>query len=69
MAVFSGGAPLSLAEIDIRYRGNYCLLYQGEFWLNIPEDSRLHTRRRENLKFLVQSGNLFGIVLIRCLIF
>jgi hypothetical protein len=51
VAVFWYVAPYSLAEIDRRFRGAYCLHHQGDKAAsicettrrNIPEDSRLHS--------------------------
>jgi hypothetical protein len=55
-------APCSLVEIDRRFKGAYHIHHQGDrtsvtsasFYQNtrrnLPEDSHLHTRRRENLK-------------------
>jgi hypothetical protein len=41
----------SLVDIDRRFRRAYCLQQSGQLYqttrCNIPEDSRLHTRRRE----------------------
>jgi hypothetical protein len=64
--VFWDVAPCSLVEIFRRFRGACCLHHLGDekaagtsetsvdFYQstrhNIPEDSHLHTRRRENLK-------------------
>jgi hypothetical protein len=53
--VFWDVLPCSQVDID---RGAYCLHHQGETSVNIylntqqyiPEDSKLHSRRRENLK-------------------
>jgi hypothetical protein len=58
MAVFWHVVPLSFIDSDRRMRDAYCLSQQAinliNFYqtvlCNIPEDSRLHTRRRENLK-------------------
>jgi hypothetical protein len=55
MAVFWDVAPCSMMEIDRRFRGAYCLHHLDDESYqtgrrNIPEDSHLHTRRRENLK-------------------
>jgi hypothetical protein len=48
-------APCSLARVDRRFRGAYCIHHQvrnGDYTaLYIPEGSHLHTRRRENLKY------------------
>jgi hypothetical protein len=61
MAVFWDGAPCSLVDIKRRFRGAYAsnirvrsseikvIIYQTAR-RNIPVDSHLHTRRRENLK-------------------
>jgi hypothetical protein len=63
MTVFWDVAPCSLAEVDRRFRGVYCLCHQGYgdskyFWnvgdlrdytANFPEDN-IHTRHSENLK-------------------
>jgi hypothetical protein len=49
MAVFWDVAPCSLVDIDRSFRGAYCLLIL-EAANSIPEDSYLHTRRRENLR-------------------
>jgi hypothetical protein len=65
-AVFWDVAPCSLVEVYRRFRGAYCLHYQGDeeaantsetsvnlyqiIRHNDPEDSHLHTRRHENLK-------------------
>jgi hypothetical protein len=47
MAVFWDIASCTLVEIDQRFGGTYCLHHQGNHhqttWLNIPEDSHLHT--------------------------
>jgi hypothetical protein len=67
MAVFWVFVPCSLVEIYRRFRGACCgaifLMMEAastsetsvKFYqtarLNIPEDSHLHTYRRENLKF------------------
>jgi hypothetical protein len=61
--VFWDVAQCSHVEVDGRFRSAYCLHHQGfiapsETSVNfivttrryIPEDSKLHTRRRENLK-------------------
>jgi hypothetical protein len=62
MAVLWAVAPCSLVEVYQRFRGPCCLYHQGDgtsemlvsFYQTTrrysPEDSRLHTRRRENLK-------------------
>jgi hypothetical protein len=65
MAISWDVVPCSLAEIDRRFAGSYCLHYQGEesvstfetsisFYQttrrNIPEAYYFQTRRRENLK-------------------
>jgi hypothetical protein len=62
MAVFWAVAPCSLAGIDRRFRRLIALMMEAAnnsetsdsiyqtAWCNIPEDSRLHSRRRENLK-------------------
>jgi hypothetical protein len=58
MTVFWDVAPCSLAEVDRRFRGAYCL-YQGDHpepsasfyqttWRNIPEDSHLRSLSRSN---------------------
>jgi hypothetical protein len=66
MAVFSDVAPCSLIDVDRRFRGAHWFqddrphdevrtsetsvsIYQT-IRRNIPEDSHLHTSRRENLK-------------------
>jgi hypothetical protein len=61
IAVFWDVAPCSLVDTDGRFRGAYCLHHQSDDRLddggsnlircNIPEDSHLHTHRRENLKY------------------
>jgi hypothetical protein len=55
MAVFSDVAPRSLVDINRHFRGAYCLHHHGDIYQttrrNSPEDSHLHTHRRENLKF------------------
>jgi hypothetical protein len=54
MAVFWVFAPCSQVEIYRRFRGAYYLHNQVGFYettrRSIPEESPLHTRRRENLK-------------------
>jgi hypothetical protein len=67
MAVFWVVALCSLIEVYQRFRGTFCLHYQGDECLRQqlpetlvnfyqttrrynPENSHLHTRRRENLK-------------------
>jgi hypothetical protein len=63
MAVFWDTAPCTLADIDRRFRGAYCLHRQGDLIAsetsvnihqatrrNNPEDSHLHSHCRENLK-------------------
>jgi hypothetical protein len=55
ITVFRDVAQCSLVEVHRRFRGAYCLHHQGDrpdqtTRRNIPEDSHLHTRRRENLK-------------------
>jgi hypothetical protein len=52
MTVFWEAAPCSLVEIPLSRRlGSKHLWNDGQFiQRNIPEDSHLHTRRRENLK-------------------
>jgi hypothetical protein len=54
-------SPYSLLDVDIRFRGTYCVHHQGDEFLeismsnnqttqpNIPENFRLYTRQRENL--------------------
>jgi hypothetical protein len=63
MAVFWYGAPCNLAEVYRRFRSACCLQHQAASTSeksvnyyqntrrNVPEDSHLHTRRRENLEF------------------
>jgi hypothetical protein len=65
MTVFRIVAPCSLVEVHRRFRSACCLYHQGDDAANTfetsvnfyqatrrnnPEDSNLHTRRRENLK-------------------
>jgi hypothetical protein len=61
MTDFWDVAPCSLVEIYQRFRGAYCLHYEGnedskELWnvghflRDYAENSHLHARRRENLK-------------------
>jgi hypothetical protein len=58
MAVFWVVVPCSLVEVYRRFTGAYCFHNQGDPPVNAyqtirhnnPEDSHLHTRRRENLK-------------------
>jgi hypothetical protein len=57
MTVFWNVAPCILVETDLRFRGAYCIRHQGDPEMsvnfhqttrcNIPEDSHLHTSRRE----------------------
>jgi hypothetical protein len=58
MRVFWDVVPCSHVGVDRRFRGAYCLHHQGPetsinfsvtTWHYIPEDSHLHTYRRENL--------------------
>jgi hypothetical protein len=69
-------SPCSLVEIDRRFRGPYCLHHQevvSSFEMsvnfyettrrNIPEDSHLHTRRRENSQLGLQE-NVFSCSVI-----
>jgi hypothetical protein len=49
IAVFWVVAPCSLVEVYQRFRGPCCLHHQGDDRPK-PEDSSLHTHRRENLK-------------------
>jgi hypothetical protein len=66
MTVFWDVAPCSQVEIGRRFRGSYCLIslmmeavntsetkvnFYETTRRNIPVDSHLHTRRRENLTF------------------
>jgi hypothetical protein len=76
MAVFLVIAPCSLVEVYRRFRGACCLialmleavstsetsvnLYQTSR-RNNPEDSYLHTRRRENLKSSSDAACFLGI--------
>jgi hypothetical protein len=64
MDVFWDVAPYSLVEVNRHFGGTSCLHHQGETtWRNIPEDSQLHTRRRENLKsHLVEYGSDYCLV-------
>jgi hypothetical protein len=65
MAVFWVVALCSLVKVYRRFRGACCLHYQGEpCWLrrSNSEDSHLHTRRRENLKFYMKTSDLHGIL-------
>jgi hypothetical protein len=77
MTVFWDVAPCSLVETDRRFRGVYRLHHQGDKhlwkvgpflldWSNIPEDSHLHTRHRENLKShnIMILKNLIGLFII-----
>jgi hypothetical protein len=61
MIFFWDIAPCSLLEFDLHFRGAYCLPSSWQFsetstkfyqavLRNIPEESHVHTRRRENLK-------------------
>jgi hypothetical protein len=52
IAVFWVVAPGSLVEVYQRFRGPCCLHHQGDRPTRCynPEDSNLHTHRRENLK-------------------
>jgi hypothetical protein len=50
MSVSWDVVPCSLAEVYQCFRGAYCLHHQCGCGSNITEDSRFHTRRRENLK-------------------
>jgi hypothetical protein len=49
MTVFWVVAPCSLVEVYQRFRGPCCLHHQGARCYN-PEDSHLHTHRRENFR-------------------
>jgi hypothetical protein len=57
MRVFWDIAPYSLAGVDRRFRREYYVNHQGDeslhYRLYIPQDSHLHIRRRENLKYHV----------------
>jgi hypothetical protein len=55
--VFWDVEPCSHVTVDRRFKGAYCLHHQGDDSPDdvttrryIPEDSKFHTRRRENLK-------------------
>jgi hypothetical protein len=62
--VFWDVAPCSQVDFDRRFRDAYCFRHQvmkalrtsetsvniNYTWRYIPEDSKVHTRRRENLK-------------------
>jgi hypothetical protein len=52
MAVFWVLAMCRLVEVYRPFKGAYCLYHQGDetTLCNIPGNSHLHTRRRENLK-------------------
>jgi hypothetical protein len=54
MTVFYDVAPCSLVEIDLRFRGAYCLGRTSEMTSSFYETTRLNiaedTRRGENLK-------------------
>jgi hypothetical protein len=64
LRVYWDVAPCNHVEVDRRFRGEHCLRHQGddeavrtsEMSVNvttrryIPEDSKFHTRRRENMK-------------------
>jgi hypothetical protein len=63
--VFWDVLPCSQVDVDGRFRGAYCLHHQGSetsdnIYLTtrkyISEDSKLHTRRRENLKSHIGGG-------------
>jgi hypothetical protein len=64
IAVFWDVAPCSLVEIYLRFRDAYCLNHQISFYettqRSIPEDSHLHTRRREHLKLHKSSLSLLS---------
>jgi hypothetical protein len=50
ISVFWVVAPCSLVEVYQRFRGPCCLPSSGRSRCYNPEDSSLHTHRRENLK-------------------
>jgi hypothetical protein len=58
MAVFWFVEPYSLSEVYRRYRGIFCLHHRGDnyqtTWRNNPENSHIHTRRRETLKYYIK---------------
>jgi hypothetical protein len=66
MAVFWDVVPCTLLEINQHSRDAYCLRNQDDD-RNIPEDSHLHIRRRENLKshkrFIICTLHKVGLLL------
>jgi hypothetical protein len=65
MAVSWDVARCGLVDTDRRFRGAYCLHYQGDDHHTtkcyIAEDSHLYTRRRDNLQIHQSILNLFHV--------